>query len=268
MENRVSVKTLRLSERLRALAGMVTPGNVVADVGCDHGFLSVYLLEQGIAPRVIASDVRRGPLAAAQAHVEERGLAQYIETRLTDGLTGYRPGEAQTMVCAGMGGRLMQNILLRNMDVALSFEELILQPQSELRQFRIFLREQGFETKDENILCEDGKYYFLFKAAPAQGTAADGAKRQETDVPARLGDKYGAGLLRARHPALRAYLEKCLAECQSVRRELLKRMETGSSARLEQGLAENGREAEDLRAALSMYTAIGEGKGNYDHSDG
>lgn len=255
-------RSVQLSKRLQALADMVTPGNVVADVGCDHGFLSIYLLERGIAPRVIAGDVRKGPLSAARAHVEERGLSAYIETRLSDGLKEYLPGEAQTLVCAGMGGKLMQRILLQHPDVTGAFQEMILQPQSELRQFRVFLREQGFVVTDENILCEDGKYYFMFRAVPG-GCRADavecvrsaaGEKCGSASALIRLGDKYGAKLLEDRHPVLRAYLERCLAACLAVQEQLLShRGETGSRERLEKSLAENEAEIADLRAALSLY---------------
>lgn len=272
-------RTVQLSKRLQALADMVTPGNVVADVGCDHGFLSIYLLERGIAPRVIAGDVRKGPLSAARAHVEERGLSAYIETRLSDGLQEYLPGEAQTLVCAGMGGKLMQRILLQHPDVTGAFQEMILQPQSEHRQFRVFLREQGFVVTDENILCEDGKYYFMFRAVPG-GCRADtvecgnpdkggnpgayGGESLTADAfgekcgPAadliRLGEKYGAKLLEDRHPVLRAYLERCLAACLAVQEQLLShRGEAGSRERLEQSLAENEAEIADLRSALSLY---------------
>lgn len=241
--------TVQLSGRLQALADMVTPGNVVADVGCDHGYLSIYLLERGIAPRVIAGDVRKGPLSAARAHVEERGLSAYIETRLSDGLEEYAPGEAQTLICAGMGGRLMQRILLQHPDVTGAFQEMILQPQSELGLFRVFLREQGFVVTDENILCEDGKYYFVFRAVPEGSVAA-----AECGRPDRLGDKYGEKLLESRHPVLKAYLEKCLAGCLAAQEQMLShRGEAGSRERLEQSLAENEAEIADLRTALSLY---------------
>lgn len=260
-------KGVQISRRLKALADLVTPGNVAADVGCDHGFLSVYLIEQGISPRVIASDVRKGPLSAARAHVEERGLSTYIETRLSDGLLAYRPGEAQTLICAGMGGRLMQRILLQSIEITKGFQELILQPQSELWQFRVFLREQGFLVADENILEEDGKYYFLFRVSPGEETAPCD----------RLGDKYGEGLLRERHPLLREYLEKSLANCENVRETLLAhRGKEGASARLEESLRETEAEIGDLRAALALYLQgdgpkkdkiEGEGEQDYDYSD-
>ncbi|MCM1112972.1 MAG: class I SAM-dependent methyltransferase [Muribaculum sp.] len=240
--------TVQLSRRLQALADLATPGNTVADVGCDHGFLSIYLAETGISPYVIASDVRRGPLLAARTHIEERGLSAYIESRLSDGLRAYRPGEAQTLICAGMGGRLMQRILMQDEETARSFRELILQPQSELRQFRVFLREQGFAVTDEEILCEGGKYYFCFRVIPGD------PEREKAAQEDRLGDKYGRLLLRDRHPVLREYLEHALAAHQAVWEELCAhRGAEGANPRLERRLSEQQEEIRDLQTALAFY---------------
>ncbi|MDE7427736.1 MAG: class I SAM-dependent methyltransferase, partial [Lachnospiraceae bacterium] len=80
---------MTLSERLRTVAGMVTRGNVVCDVGCDHGFTAIYLVQQGISPRALAMDLREGPLSAAGEHIAAYGLGERIETRLSDGLHKY-----------------------------------------------------------------------------------------------------------------------------------------------------------------------------------
>ena len=258
-------RPIQLSRRLQALADMVTPGSRVADVGCDHGFLSIYLVQQGISPGVIAGDVRTGPLSAAKAHVAEYQLENYIETRLSDGLEKYKPGEADVLICAGMGGKLMQRILMEHAEVTLGFKELILQPQSELEQFRRFLREQGFFTLDENILCEDGKYYFMFRVIPGcEGVCeshvfgvSSPCMEGESDVAdkdyQRLCDKYGRRLLESRHPVLGEYLERGLTNAMAVQQKLLAhRGESGSNDRLEQSLKDNIREVEDLQAALAM----------------
>lgn len=256
-------KPVQLSKRLQALADMVTPGNRVADVGCDHGFLSIYLVQQGIAPGVIAGDVRKGPLSAAQNHVAEYGMGSYIDTRLSDGLEKYLPGEADTLICAGMGGPLMQRILMAHMEVTLSFKELILQPQSELEEFRIFLRNQGFVVAEENILCEDGKYYFMFRVIPENGEKSvrlqnewgmEGNKDISKEDYQRICDKYGVQLLAKRHPVLKEYLERGLSGSLVVREQLLAhRGEEGSNARLEQSLEENTKEIGDLQTALAMF---------------
>ena len=145
-----------LSRRLQMLADMVTPGNSVADVGCDHAFLSIYLVQAGISPHVLAMDVRKGPLAAAREHIEGSGLNTYIKLRLSDGLDGLGEGEAETVLCAGMGGRLMERILKAGETKARAMKELILQPQSELKEFRAFLRQAGYRILAENGVYEEG----------------------------------------------------------------------------------------------------------------
>ena len=272
-------RKIQLSKRLQMLADLVTKGNSVADVGCDHGFLSIYLVQSGISPKVIASDVRPGPLSAAQEHVAEAGLEQYIETRISDGLMEYWPGEADTLVCAGMGGRLMQQILMQSEPVTREFAELILQPQSELMSFRIFLREQGYRIAQERIVCEDGKYYFAFRAVHREAENAGDAADRSSDfgngfgsVNGRLGgfngrlggvdcrnqeqrlfDRFGEQLLREGNPVLREYLEKSLHTAENVQDEILAHRGVGGNFRLEQSLAENESDVEDLQAALEWF---------------
>ena len=149
---------MELSKRLQAIADMVTTGSRTADVGCDHGFVSIYLYENKIAPKVYAMDLREGPLQRAREHIEAKGFSDYIETRLSDGVEALAAGEADTLICAGMGGRLMAEILSKGHEKAAMMKELILQPQSELRYFREFLRQNGFAIVKENMIKEDGKF--------------------------------------------------------------------------------------------------------------
>ena len=166
------MKQVVLSDRLLAVAAMVTVGSRVCDVGCDHGFVPIYLALQGISPAVLAMDVKSGPLSAAREHIAEHGLEKVIETRLSDGLHNYSIGESDTLICAGMGGRLMMRILSDDKDKTESFRELILQPQSEIEQFRAWLRGQGYRIVDENMIEEDGKFYPMMRVEtdnPAPG---------------------------------------------------------------------------------------------------
>ena len=208
-----------LSERLAAVAVYVTKGNRVCDVGCDHGFVPIYLVQQGISPGVLAMDVRKGPLMQAYNHIEEYGLTQYIETRLSDGLNAYLTGEANTLVCAGMGGRLMMHILGANPEKTASFQELILQPQSEIKEFRRFLRKQGYLIANENMIEEDGKFYPIIRAVSNKDikTIPMGESlisEYDSDNSGKVGswqdleDLYGPLLLLERHPVLKRYLER------------------------------------------------------------
>ena len=158
------MKQVQLSKRLLAAAGMVTKGNIVADIGCDHAYTSIYLCQAGIAPKVIAMDVNKGPLVGAKAHVEEAGLSSQIAIRLSDGLQKLVPGEADTVLLCGMGGLLMIKILSDYPEATASLKELVLQPQSEVGEVRMFLHKQGYEITKEHMLKEDGKFYVMMRA--------------------------------------------------------------------------------------------------------
>lgn len=193
------MKPVVLSRRLRAVADMVSKRNRVCDVGCDHGFVSIYLIEQGISPKVVAMDVRLGPLSAAAEHVAERKLSDYIETRLSDGLHNYEIGEADTLICAGMGGRLMMRILSEDRNKTDSFQEMILQPQSDIEAFRRFLYEQGYHIVEENMIEEDGKFYPMMRAVKADSFMT---------VPDQLSCRYGPLLLEEQSQVLLSYLKR------------------------------------------------------------
>ena len=248
MEGKVREGSVALSARLRMLADMVTPGNKLVDVGCDHGFLSVYLVLKGICPGAIAMDVRQGPLAGAGRHVEEYGLGDYITLRLSDGLAAYRAGEADTLVCAGMGGRLMERILREGRTKAAGLRELILQPQSEIPRFRAFLREAGFQVTGERAVCEEGKYYFAMKARPMES----GRQRtEESEERLRQYDLFGEFLLKDRHPVLLAYLRQRESYLRGLA-DSLKAAGSGSS-RAGGRLEEVQEELSQIRTALSWY---------------
>ncbi len=236
-----------LSGRLRMLSEMVTPGNSVADVGCDHAFLSIYLVQKGISPRVLAMDVRPGPLGAAREHIEGCGLGAYIETRLSDGMEKLGTGEAETLVCAGMGGRLMQRILETHMEKARCLKELILQPQSELKEFRLFLRREGFRILAEDAAYEEGKYYFAMRAVYEE-------KNGGVPTPCEAGlqgvfDGYGELLLKGRHPVLKRYL----LYRKQVAGQILEKLEAERTERAAERQAEVRQELAEIETALEWF---------------
>ena len=101
---------LPLSDRLLACAGFIKKGSRVADIGCDHGYLSLYLLQNGIASSVIASDVNEGPLESARRNAQKFGFQEKIEFYLSDGVQSI-PRDFDTMVCAGMGADTIMSII-------------------------------------------------------------------------------------------------------------------------------------------------------------
>lgn len=186
---------VKLSERLKAVADLITPGQSVADVGCDHGYLSIYLVQNNIVKSIIASDVRTGPLSKAKENIELYEVSDRIDIRLSDGLQMINKGEVQAVVMAGMGGNLMMEILERGADVISEVDELILQPQSEIRGLRHYLKENGFVIISESMVYEDDKYYPMMKAV-----------RGEMNWDREIYYLYGKILLREQHPVLHQFL--------------------------------------------------------------
>ena len=232
------MRELQISRRLKAVAALVSPGLVLADVGCDHGYIPIYLIQKGQIPRAIAMDINQGPLLRAREHIREWGLEAYIETRLSDGLKALEPGEAQCLVIAGMGGPLMERILTHGAPVLKDMKELILQPQSEIGHFRQFLAENGYRIIEEDMVEEEKKYYPMMKAV--QGSMNYTKKAEYL---------YGKKLLEKRHPVLREFLEKE----DRASRELLKKLtqvETSSAEKRKEELQE---EIRDRKEALAYY---------------
>ena len=141
------MEELNLSDRLRLIAGLIKKGSKVADIGTDHGYLPIFLVKSGITDRVIAMDVRKGPLKKAEDNTRAFCVSDQIELRLSDGLAALEKGEADTVTISGMGGRLIQSILTNGMEKLDKSTRLIVSPQSELREFRIFLKEKGLVIK-------------------------------------------------------------------------------------------------------------------------
>lgn len=186
---------VKLSERLNAVAELITPNLRVADIGCDHGYLSIYLCENKIAKSVIASDVRKGPLSKAEENIKLYGMQEVIDLRLSDGLKEYKACEIDSIVMSGMGGNLMMEILKARGDVVDSAKELILQPQSEIQGLRHYLQDNGFMIISESMIYEDYKYYPMMKAV-----------HNEMNWEREIYFIYGKILLRERNPILHQFL--------------------------------------------------------------
>lgn len=153
-----------LSHRLQAIADFVPNGACVADIGCDHALLSVYLAKTGKAVRVLACDINEGPLSVARSNVQRAGVSGQIELRLCNGLDAVAPGEVNTVVIAGMGGELMVDILARAPWLQADGVCLVLQPMSRPEVLRDYLYRHGFGISTERVITEHKHSYTLMRA--------------------------------------------------------------------------------------------------------
>ncbi len=191
---------MKLSKRLGMIASFVPGGSRVADIGTDHGYIPIHLVQEGIAKSAIAMDVRKGPLLRAQTHIKEAGLTDLVEVRLSDGLLKLEKNQADCVVIAGMGGELIIHILEEGRHLWDSISYWVLSPHSELYKVRKFLAEHEFSIRRETMIKEDGKYYSVM------GVTRDSMVSEDRDP--ELGYRYGKDLLDSKNPVLKEFLQK------------------------------------------------------------
>lgn len=150
----------QISKRLEKVASFVDQGAALLDVGSDHAYLPIYLLEAGRIPSAIAGEVVKGPYESAKSNIEKHGLASKIQVRLASGLAALEEGDqVSNLVIAGMGGRLIADILEAGLDKLPRFSKLILQPNNREDELRVWLRDHDLKIDQESILEEAGKIY-------------------------------------------------------------------------------------------------------------
>ncbi len=160
------LKRGRNQERLKCIASNVKSGGIVADIGCDHAFTSIYLVEEKLARGAIAIDINKEPLKRAWQHIQESGMEEYISVRLSNGARELKKGEADTILISGMGGALIASILEESINIIKDAKELVLSPQSEIYIVRHFLHDNGFKIVSEEMVKEQGKFYVVIRAVP------------------------------------------------------------------------------------------------------
>lgn len=163
---------IKLSKRLIMVADMVRVGSIVADIGTDHAYLPVYLIQKGICPSAVAADLREMPLKNAEETVIENRLTDKVTLILSDGLDGIPVGMANDITLAGMGGDLISDILsridwIRNKDV-----RIIAQPQTHSEKVRKFFIDNGFRIIREDACIDDNRNYICMCAEFTGETAS------------------------------------------------------------------------------------------------
>ena len=239
---------IKLSKRMKAVAAMVTSGGVLADVGTDHGYIPIALIQRQRIKSAIAMDINKGPLARAQDNIASARLGDYIQTRLSDGVAALGEGEADSILIAGMGGDLVIHILSEGEKVCKAASELILQPQSDIRKVREYLRLHHYKIVDEDMICEDGKYYPMMRVINVEADNAWMKMDEQTRVAC---DIYGPLLLRNGNPVLRRFLVRQHRQLTQILQTLQAQT---LSEKIETRIAEV---SEELQYNESAYTILG-----------
>ena len=209
-----------ISERLKAVAGMVTKGKKVADIGTDHGYVPIYLVENSICSKVYAMDINEGPLKIADKNIAIHGLSDKIETIQSNGMEKLKDNMVDGAIISGMGGDLIVDILSRGKNIK-GINELVLSPHRRVDLVRKYLLENNWEIIDEKMLIDSGKYYTIIKALKN-----DKKLHMYSDVEL----KYGKILLDNKDLVLKGYLEK---ECLKFA-EIFEKMKANKSDNMQE----------------------------------
>ena len=191
--------------RLELLRKCAANANIAADIGCDHAYLSILLASSNTCGKVIASDIATGPVDKARANIARFGMESRIELRQGDGLSALAPNEADTIIIAGMGGRVIADILEAHPQAAKSARKLILQPMTYASHLRRYLYENGYTITAEDLAKEDRRIYSVM-------TATSGVTPQFSET-----DTYiSPALLKSGSPLLEDFILCILRETQKI----------------------------------------------------
>lgn len=225
---------MELSKRLDAVASLINIEHTLVDVGTDHGYIPIYMIEKG-CQHGIAMDVNEGPLSRARDHIRAYHMEGFIETRLSNGFQNLLPGEAQTAVMAGMGGALIIKILTDYPAVTAAINEFVLQPQSEIRKVRKFLQDNHFVISEEEMVYEEGKFYPVLQVY-------HGEEERFSEMELR----YGRRLLDKRHKVLEQFIKQEIKQ----KEEILIKLESQKSQMALQRMRDVVEELENCHKAL------------------
>lgn len=217
---------MRLDKRLQAVASLVPQGSRFADIGTDHAYLPVWLLEQGVIASAVAGDIAAGPCQAARTTVAMHGAASSIAVRQGSGLAVLSPGEADCIAICGMGGSTIISILAADMAVAKGAQRLLLQPMAGAAALRRWLVAQGWCITREALVDDEPHFYEIICAERAEKCAARASDAGE-QCYSEVEYLVGPALLREGHPLL----AKQIARQQASLHELLTNMARSERAK-------------------------------------
>ncbi len=196
-----------LSVRLKSISNLVDKCNTIVDVGTDHGYVPIYLIENNICDNAIASDINKGPIERAQNNIDGYGLCGKIQCRLGSGLTTIKPKEAQGAVIAGMGGNLIRDIIMESYETFKVLDFAILQPSQNPEVLRKFLCNEGITILEEDICFDEGIYYEIIKVKFE--------KANKVELP-YIYYEISPYLMKTKNPLMNEYIDKKIEENEKV----------------------------------------------------
>lgn len=191
---------IHLQGRLLQTASMLEGCEKPADIGTDHAYIPIYLVQSGKCSRVIATDVKKGPLHKAKLNIEKYHLSDSIELRLGNGIKPIGEGECDGFILAGMGGVVISEILDASPETVKKAKALVLQPVYTEACLREYLCRKGFRIDAEALVRDEGRLYVVLRVV------YDGIIRQEEDLYYHIGRR----LFERKDPLLKVYLERCI----------------------------------------------------------
>ncbi len=230
---------LTLSDRMQAIADQVGPDDVVADIGTDHGYIPIWLTINNRCRHAILGDINAGPLEKAQESITKYAPDKIFDMRLGSGIEVLQPGEADTVIIAGMGGILIKNILLAEMHKTKLFKKMILQPRNNSDVLRSWLEElDGFVITKEQVVKEVDKYSEIItvkavsEITPAEYSAIDEASRlkDKMDIPSDFYFDIPALYLTDVNNTVIEYLNRRIAVTEYIAESIKSKGQSESSA--------------------------------------
>ena len=202
---------MKLTDRLLKIASLVTKGKRVADIGTDHGYIPVYLLNKGHVDFAILADVNKGPLENARGEVRHNNLLEKVDLRLGSGIEVLRVNEVDEIIIAGMGGILISELIEAKKEVAHSVDKLILQPMQAQNELRKYLLNNGYEIVDEVLVKEDFRVYEIIIAKYTD---------KNTAVEDEIYYEVGKKLIENKDPLLNEFIDKKVFMYSSILKKI------------------------------------------------
>lgn len=189
---------IRIGNRLLKIASMAGKCDKPADIGTDHAYIPIYMIQSGMCGTAVATDIKEGPLQKARKNIEEYKLSEKIELRRGDGLKPIGENECDIFIIAGIGGVVIAEILKASIEKAKKARALVLQPAYYDEVLREFLFENGFRIEKEVLAKDEGRIYAVIRAY------YDGICRSDDDLYYHI----GRALFEGRDPLLDEFLQR------------------------------------------------------------